>query len=154
MRSARASGTRTRSRSASPRTSAAMAGGGAVAEAITACSRPTAPAIVSRSDSVHTARPASRLAASFSARAPPNSAGPASTSTPAAAAATGHRVNRSVSRTAAIVSGSRIPSDRRNGTMLAWPASGRTSCGTSAQTNSTTPPTMHTASTANSSGSR
>src|SRR5690625_3172113 len=57
-----------------------------------ACSSPTAPAMVSRNDSIQDASPSTRAIASRSALAPPNSAGQKATRMPAPIAATGHRV--------------------------------------------------------------
>ena len=73
-------------------------GDAAYAVAGMACSRPTAPAMVSRNDSVQVASPSSRAIASRSAFAPPSSDGAGETRAAAASAATGHCVTRRTTR--------------------------------------------------------
>lgn len=58
-----------------------------------ACSRPTAPAMVSRSDSVQEARASTRRMADFSSEAPPKSLSQKKTRTAVAIPATAHRVS-------------------------------------------------------------
>jgi hypothetical protein len=109
---------------------------------MTACSRPTAPAIVSRSDSVHTARPASRLARQLLRAGAAEQRGPGEDEH----AGRGGRDRPRVKTQREQDGGDRQRQpdpERPAGTARCSPGRrrGRTSCGTSAQTNSTTPPT-------------
>ena len=103
------SGVRTRSRSDRAISWGRIEGAAAVVVAGIACSRPTAPAIVSRSDSVHAASPSSRAIPTRSERAPPNSEGAKNTSTPVAPASTTHRVSSRIARPARTANGTRAP---------------------------------------------
>lgn len=106
------SGVRERRRSTSASRWGRRTGADARAEAGMACSRPTAPAMVSRSDSVHDARASTRRMADFSSAAPPKRRSQKKTRTPAAIPATAQRVSRSTTRPTIAASEPRCPANR------------------------------------------
>ena len=77
-----------------------------------ACSRPTAPAMVSRSDSVHEASASTRRIAARSSEAPPKSLFQKKTRTPAAIPATAQRVSSRTTRPAIAATEPRRPANR------------------------------------------
>src|SRR5690606_9476900 len=106
-----------------------------------ACSRPTAPAIVSRSDSVHPARASRRAMPRRSSAAPPTRPFQASTSAPVPAAATGQRVTASTATAATAATAVRVVNVLTRSSLLR-PRTGRVRGGSprSATTSSRTPP--------------
>src|SRR5581483_7001860 len=106
------SGIRPRSRSSRALRLSRSTGSAPRAEDGIACSRPTAPAIVSRSASVHIASASTRRIASFSAAAPPNSWFQNSTNAIVPSPSTGHWLARPTTRPMASAITRRWPSLR------------------------------------------